>query len=149
MTQHLERFGTPEFMAPEMVIDPKIAGTPADIYSIGRLAAWGTGLQRDESLPDDDAAVSWWRQLINSTTAWDPRDRWTLRDVETYLRAKLAPAYDNQTSMPRITEPGLDSAQVIRISDHRRDLDPCPHCGSGLGSDTNEHCLGCHAMLGY
>src|ERR1700722_1634365 len=83
MTQHLERFGTPEFMAPEMVVDPKIAGTSADIYSIGRLATWGTGLERGESRADDDAAVSWWRQLIDSTTAWDPHDRWTMRDVET------------------------------------------------------------------
>jgi eukaryotic-like serine/threonine-protein kinase len=51
MTQHLERFGTPEFMATEMVVDPRIAATPADIYSIGRLAAWGTGLQRASPSP--------------------------------------------------------------------------------------------------
>jgi serine/threonine protein kinase len=88
MTQPLERFGTPEFMAPEMAIDPANVGPPADIFSFGRLAAWGTGLRRGESFDDDDAAVRWWRLLIDGTTRYEPGARWTNRDVETHLRSQ-------------------------------------------------------------
>lgn len=151
MTQHLERFGTPEFMAPEMALDPRTAGTPADVYSIGKLAAWGTGLRRGEARHDDDPAVRWWRQFIDSTTAWDPSHRWTMQDVETYLRAKLAPVTPAPISLARpIADPTEGATQLIRISDHRsRSYEPCPQCGSTEGGDATEHCLRCHAALGY
>ena len=39
MTQPLGRFGTPEFMAPELLLDQRDAKPPADVFSIGRIAA--------------------------------------------------------------------------------------------------------------
>jgi serine/threonine protein kinase len=135
MTQPLERFGTPEFMAPEMAIDPMDVGPAADVFSIGRLAAWATGLKRGESAQNDDATVRWWRLLIDSTTAYEPSARWTMRDVETHLRSTVA---RNSHFGPKFTGPL--SAQAREI---------CPRCSSTLGRDRAERCLSCHAVLAY
>lgn len=141
MTQPLERFGTPEFMAPEMAVDPMNVREPADIFAIGRLAAWGTGLRRGESHTDDNAVVSWWRRLIDGTTAYEPAMRWTMRDVEAHLRPKPSVVLGARrlppTTLPRSGGPTP------------RADDPCPHCLSQLGRDAAERCLGCHAMAPY
>lgn len=140
MTQPLERFGTPEFMAPEMVLDPRNAREPADIYAIGRLAVWGTGLERGQSAPDDDPTVLWWRRLIDGTTAFEPEARWTMLDVHTHLRAKaVVPDGGAFASDQRLAAPAPIS----------RRADSCPHCRSQRGYDAAEHCLGCHAILPY
>lgn len=151
MTRRLEFFGTPEFMSPEMAVDPRRTGPGTDVFSIGKLAAWGTGLERGESYASDGPAIKWWRQLIDRATAWDPDDRWSILDVETYLRAKLAPVTPAPISLaPPISDPTEGATQLIRISDHRsRSYEPCPQCGSTEGGDATEHCLRCHAALGY
>lgn len=137
MTQPLERFGTPEFMAPEMAVDPGCVGPSADVYSIGRLAAWGTGLKRGDGDADDSAGVRWWRLLIDRTTSYEPRSRWTMRDLETHLRSPLPLSPPSWLHEP---EPG-----TIRI----RRGEPCPHCGSDVGRDGSERCLRCHVLLPY
>jgi serine/threonine protein kinase len=138
MTQPLERFGTPEFMAPEMAVDPTDVGPAADIYSIGRLAAWGTGLQRGDGDPNDSAVVRWWRLLIDRTTEYEPRSRWTMRDLETHLRSPVP-----LSKPPQIREPSPEAPILVRRGE------PCPHCGSDVGRDQSERCLTCHVLLPY
>lgn len=136
MTQPLERFGTPEFMAPEMVLDPRSVGRAADIFSIGRLAAWVTGLGRGMVDEDDDSLVRWWRTLIDGTTAYEPDARWTMRDLETHLRS----------SVP--VGPSIAVEQITQTSAVAR-ADVCPLCLSGAGRDQAERCLACHALAVY
>jgi serine/threonine protein kinase len=135
MTEPLERFGTPDFMAPEQVTDPHNVGPSADIYAIGRIAAWGTMLKRGEGGAHDHPSTAWWRVLIDGTTAYEPEKRWTIRDVETHLRSR--PPYDS----PR--ERSFDSPLAVTRGD------ACPYCQSDLGRDGAEHCLRCHAHLPY
>jgi serine/threonine protein kinase len=142
MTQPLERFGTPEFMAPEMAADPMNVDKSADVYAMGRLAVWGTGLKRGETAPDDDRAVMWWRRLIDGTTAYEPNTRWTMRDVETHLRAKLSAVPDALRGLSVEPPPMKPPVRIGRP-------DPCPHCLSQLGHDSAERCLGCHAIIAY
>jgi serine/threonine protein kinase len=85
MTQPLERFGTPEFMAPELLLDPRDAKSPADVFSIGRIAAWGTGLLGGAG--GEDQLSGWWQRLIEGAAAYEPKLRWTMREVLTRLRA--------------------------------------------------------------
>jgi eukaryotic-like serine/threonine-protein kinase len=139
MTQPLERFGTPEFMAPEMAIDPMNVGTPADIFSIGRLAAWCTGLKRGQSNDADEPIVRWWRVLIDGTTAYEPNARWTIQDVETHLRS----TFPVERSSPLI-EPRREGGYVVR-----QEGDACPQCRSQIGRDQAERCLACHALVAY
>lgn len=139
MTQPLERFGTPEFMAPEMAVDPMNVGPPADVFSLGRLAAWGTGLRRGDGHTDDDPEVRWWRLLIDGTTRYDPDTRWTIRDVETHLRSQ--PKFERRAA--EVREPEFDSELRIRRDER------CPHCYSDVGRDKAERCLRCHALLPY
>jgi eukaryotic-like serine/threonine-protein kinase len=138
MTQPLERFGTPEFMAPEQATDPRDVGAPADIYAIGRIAAWGTMLKRGEGRPGDHPFTAWWGLLIDRTTEYDPEKRWTIQDVETHLRSR-PPMECSQA----VQEPSFAAPLTISRAD------VCPHCESGLGRDAAERCLGCHAHLPY
>ena len=134
ITEPLERFGTPDFMAPEQAADPRNVGPSADIYAIGRIAAWGTMLTRGERRLDDHPFTAWWRLLIDGTTAYDPQRRWTMSDVETYLRSR--PAEHMQEQLPGIDVPHSAS----------RD-DACPNCLSDAGQDSAAHCLRCHAHM--
>jgi serine/threonine protein kinase len=139
MTRPLERFGTPEFMAPEQVIDPRYVGPPADIYALGRIAAWGTMVKEGEgNRSDDHPFTAWWRLLIDNTTACEPARRWTIRDVQTHLRS--LPSRHVQL---RFDEPSFDAPLLISR------MDVCPHCRRDAGRDRSEHCLGCHAPLPY
>jgi serine/threonine protein kinase len=138
MTQPLERFGTPEFMAPEMAVDPMNVGTEADVFSIGRLAVWSTGLKRGEAGTTDDPTVRWWRLLIDSCTMYEPSARWTMRDVETHLR----------TATPTLAPPST-SAPVFDLPISAWAREECPRCHRQLGRDASERCLGCHASLAY
>jgi serine/threonine protein kinase len=139
MTEPLEHFGTPDFMAPEQAADPHEVGPSADIYAIGRIAAWGTMLKRGEGRPDDHPFTAWWRLLIDGTTAYDPEKRWTIRDVEVHLRSR--PRSD--VPQLRLGEPSFDAPLLVSRND------VCPHCQSDLGRDRAEHCLRCHAHLPY
>lgn len=123
MTQPLERFGTPEFVAPELVADPRDVTPASDVYSIGRLAAWGTGLGFDQQRDDDDSLVRWWRALIDGGGAWNPGSRWTMRDVLVHLRSR-----------PRLITRGAEQ---------------CPTCRSSAGRDASERCLSCHTVIPY
>lgn len=136
MTERLERFGTCEFMAPEQATDPRDVGPAADIYALGRIAAWGTALRRGEGTADDHPFTAWWRLLIDSTTAYEPSSRWTIQDVQTHLRS-LPPRHEQL----RFGEPHFDAP--IRVSR----LDVCPHCHRDLGRDGAGRCRGCHVHL--
>jgi serine/threonine protein kinase len=129
MTEPLEHFGTPDFMAPEQAADPHEVGPSADIYAIGRIAAWGTMLKRGEGRPDDHPFTAWWRLLIDGTTAYDPEKRWTIRDVEVHLRSR--PRSD--VPQLRLGEPSFDAPLLVSRND------VCPHCQSDLGRDRAEH----------
>jgi serine/threonine protein kinase len=133
LTQPLERFGTPDFMAPEMVTDPMNVTTAADVFSIGRIAVWGTGLKPRETGPDDDGLVSWWRRFIDGTTPYDPQERWTMHDVVTHLRAK----------------PVVLPNAAFETPASRTPAEACPQCGSTRGRDAAGRCLSCHTLSPY
>src|SRR4051794_18450858 len=139
MTAPLERFGTPDFMAPEQAADPRNVGPPADIYAIGKIAAWGTALRRGEGGSHVHPFTAWWRLLIDGTTAYDPEKRWTIRDVETHLRSRPSSEGANQP----LAEPTPDAPLLASRGD------AYPYCLSDLGRDGAEHCLRCHAHLPY
>lgn len=126
MTQPLERFGTPDFVAPELVFDPRNVETSADVFSIGRLAAWGTDI--DQAGSDDDTPwLRWWRTLIDGATAYEPTLRWTMPDVLAHLRRGPALAT------------GTTSTPIERATG-----EACARCGSIAGRDHAERCLTCH-----
>lgn len=130
MTQPLERFGTPEFMAPELLLDPRRAKPSADVFSIGRIAAWGTDLLQTPGDPDhDDQLTRWWRRLIDGAAAYEPTLRWTMRDVLAHLRARP------------VLIPGSG-----RRPDPTGRQDVCPRCGSDSGRDRSERCVTCHCL---
>jgi serine/threonine protein kinase len=137
MTEPLERFGTPEFMAPEQVTDPRTVGPPADVFALGRIAAWGTMLRRGEARANDHPFTAWWRLLIDGTTAYEPSKRWTMRDVETHLRSLPSREIQHQ----ELREPSFDAPLVVS----RGDI--CSYCQSDIGRDRAEHCLGCQRSL--
>jgi serine/threonine protein kinase len=137
MTQPLERFGTPEFMAPEVAIDPMNVGVEADVFSIGRLAAWSTGLKRAECAANDDEVVRWWRLLIDRSTMYEPTARWRMSDIETHLRTAPPALREPRRALPRL------------VSAIPGPAEECPHCHSAAGRDASEHCLDCHAQLAY
>jgi serine/threonine protein kinase len=124
MTQPLEHFGTPEFMAPELVADPRKASPPADVYAIGRLAVWGTGLDATADYRPDDSFIRWWQTLIRNTVSYDPSLRWTMDDVVVHLR-------------------GTPTLVATNASE------PCPACHSERGLDSSGHCLTCHSLSPY
>ena len=125
-------------MAPELAADPRNVGPAADIYAIGRIAAWGTMLKPGERTADDHPFTAWWRLLIDSTTAYDPAKRWTIEDVRTHLRSLPSRNVQLRFDEPRLDVPVLTSR-----------VDVCPNCQKDLGRDRAEHCLGCHAHLPY
>ena len=124
MTQPLERFGTPEFMAPELLLDPRDAKPGADVFSIGRIAAWGTGLLHDDpDTPREDQQTVWWQRLIDGAAAYDPKHRWTMTDVIAHLRARPT---------------------LLGATQPTGSIDGCPRCGSDIGRDHSERCMNCH-----
>jgi serine/threonine protein kinase len=136
MTEPLERFGTRDFMAPEQAADPRAVGPPADIFALGRIAAWATMLRRGEGAEDDHPFTAWWRLLIDNTTAYEPGKRWTIQDVQAHLRSRP----------PRHVQLRLDDSEPappLLVS--RPDV--CPHCQLDLGLDGAARCLKCHAHL--
>lgn len=138
MTEPLERFGTPDFIAPELAADPRHVGPAADIYAIGRIAAWGTMLKPGDGTAEDHPFTAWWQLLIDGTTAYEPARRWTIQDVQAHLRS-LPPRHVQL----RLDEPNFDAPlQVSR-------LEVCPNCQRDLGRDRAEHCRGCHVHLPY
>jgi serine/threonine protein kinase len=126
MTQPLERFGTPDFLAPELVFDPRKVTPSVDVFSIGRIAAWGTGIEQDVSTAAGDGWVRWWRALIENAAAYGAKLRWTMSDVLAHLK-----------SQPVLPQP------VVARSD-RKGGDACARCGSSAGRDQAERCLECH-----
>jgi serine/threonine protein kinase len=126
MTQPLERFGTPDFLAPELVFDPREVTPSVDVFSIGRIAAWGTGIEPGEAASPQDGWTRWWRALIESAAAYDPALRWTMVDVLAHLKAG----------------PVLPS--VASTGSGRTSIETCARCGSAAGRDHAERCLDCH-----
>jgi eukaryotic-like serine/threonine-protein kinase len=114
MTLPLERFGTPEFMAPEMAVDASSARAPADVFSVGRLAAWATGLERDTLKSDNDEWTGWWRLLINRCTEWDPENRWAIRDLQSHMRALPSSATHGFPKNGGASLPGLVAPSLLK-----------------------------------
>lgn len=135
MTLPLERFGTPEFVAPEQIANPHDVGPAADVYSIGRLAAWATGLRPGEGVLSDHPFTAWWRLLIDGTVQVDAAQRWTMRDLATHLRSR--PSGGQQLSL-----------EDFRLTDVTRE-GVCPQCGNDAGSDPAERCHRCRASLAF
>jgi serine/threonine protein kinase len=127
MTQALERFGTPDFMAPELVFDPRKVTASVDVFSIGRIAAWGTGIEQGGSTGGYDPWVRWWRALIDGAAAYEPQLRWTMPDVIAHLRSG----------------PALAGGVKARAIEYAGD-EACGRCGSVAGRDHAERCLECH-----
>jgi serine/threonine protein kinase len=69
--------GTPGFDAPELVTDARNATPAADVYALGRIAAWFlTGrmpVSGHQLLPDGQALH--WRMFVKACTEHDPADR--------------------------------------------------------------------------
>jgi len=104
-------------MAPEQAADARDVGPAADIYALGRIAAWGTTLRRGEGTADDLPFTAWWRLLIDGTTAYEPAKRWTIQDVQAHL-----PSVPPRHVQLRFDEPHFDAPLVVSR------LDVCPHC---------------------
>lgn len=70
LTSENRFIGTQGFAAPEMYVDPHAARAPADVYSLGRVAAWmATGtlpLMMEPLLPEGP-----WRSFVRRTTERD------------------------------------------------------------------------------
>jgi hypothetical protein len=124
-----------------MAVDPRNVGSAADIYSIGRLAAWGTSLNRGEARSTDSGFARWWRLLIDGTTRYEPQERWGITDVLTHLRSRPISVAAELEQLTRERAPNAP----VRI----RRGEPCPHCGSEIGRDASERCLRCHMLLPY
>jgi len=114
MTQPLERFGTPDFVAPELVFDPREVTASADVFSIGRIAAWGTDIEQSGLTGGNDTWLRWWRALIDGAAAYEPRLRWTMSDVIAHLRAHdLTNAAVNTPDLQCFRAFGCSSRAVI------------------------------------
>jgi serine/threonine protein kinase len=114
-------FGTPDFTAPEVLVDPPRATAAADVYSLGRLAAWGTGIERSERSSSRRARFGAWRGFVDGTTDSDPRRRWSLPRALDFLEQ-------------------VDQTDVL----YDDSIDPCPHCHANVGYDSGTRCLRCH-----
>lgn len=126
-TQQMVAFGLPFYVAPEVMREPSVIRSSADVFAIGRIAevAAKIGSNRDS----DDAATAWWRVLIDGAGAYDLGQRWTMIDVLAHLRTPLP------LSRPVGVTPAFEGVG-----------ERCPNCGSPDGFDATCRCLGCHAV---
>lgn len=133
MTQRLEHFGTPQFSAPEQIIDPRNVTSAADIFAFGQLAAWATGLRPGEGSVDDYPFTAWWRLLIDGTTRYEPSMRWTMQDLRAHLRS--LPTTHRQMRLDEAETP----SPVVASRD-----EVCPHCQRTSSRDASGRCIDCH-----
>jgi serine/threonine protein kinase len=147
LTRPLEHFGHPDFTSPEMLLDPRRVGPLSDVFSLGRVARWGTGLTADQGRPDDPPDVRWWRTLIEGTSPWEPESRWTLDDVITHLRK--TPALPRDARPPTMMRDILNPQVAVSVSRPRVTFDQCPNCGTYEGRDSQERCLSCRVSTAY
>lgn len=77
LTRTGQRMGTPGFDAPELDVDPHTATASADVYSLGRVAAWFLTGESPRSgvplLPDGD--LLHWRPFVRACTQQDVAQR--------------------------------------------------------------------------
>ena len=90
MTKSGHLLGTEGFAPPEAYTDPHNVGPPGDIYSIGQLIAWSTGV---EPIPNVSAkAPEPWTQLVAHMTQQEVRERpQVIADVQRLLSEVLPP----------------------------------------------------------
>jgi serine/threonine protein kinase len=76
-------FGAAGFAAPEVQRDPRSATAASDVYSLGALARWFTGI----SLSQTGLSVhgQYWSELIDGTMALLAEDRWSLIEAAHHL----------------------------------------------------------------
>lgn len=97
--------GTQGFAAPEVMIDGRNATYAADVYSLGRIAAWfSTGklpAPNDSLSPDGD--MIHWRELVRDCTMKDPARRPDLEKFRVLLERVFAsspgPSIENAHEM--------------------------------------------------
>ena len=103
--------GTDGFIAPEILRGEGGPDAPADVYSLGRVAAWAvTGrvpLAGQELLPDGP-----FRRLVRDATRDDPRSRLSLDE------------FAERLSTVRFEPPPLPSDDAARLAEAGRDGDP-------------------------
>jgi serine/threonine protein kinase len=79
-------FGAADFAAPEVQRDPRAATPAADIYSLGAIARWFTGISLNQT--GLSLRGRYWSQFIDGTMALNAEDRWSL-DGAAYHLANL------------------------------------------------------------
>ncbi|WP_158224198.1 protein kinase domain-containing protein [Micromonospora wenchangensis] len=89
LTRTGDRMGTPGFDAPELDVDPSAATPAADVFSLGRIAAWFVSGKPAQSafppLPDDEYIH--WRPFVRACTFQEVGLRLqTVDDLEETLR---------------------------------------------------------------
>jgi serine/threonine protein kinase len=123
-TRSGQHFGTPDFSAPEVYLDPKNATPAADAWSLGALASWYTSIAPGQR-PTTEAGT-WWLALIENTVRHNPRERWSISDIAGFL-----------DSMP------TDQPAILV---GRGTSDICPRCGAGEDLDGAGRCRRCGFM---
>jgi serine/threonine protein kinase len=123
-TRSGQHFGTPDFSAPEVYLDPKNATPAADAWSLGALASWYTSIAPGQR-PTTEAGI-WWLTLIENTVRRNPRERWSISTIAAYLG-----------SMP-VHQP--------RVLVAYETADLCPHCEAGVEVDGAGRCRRCGFM---
>jgi serine/threonine protein kinase len=118
--------GTEGFIAPEVVDDPSRATPASDAYSLGMVARWALS----ETTASPPSVRSSWDELLEKTTAKDPKER-AVREVPDLL--------------VRLGAPPLRLPQPAPIAVMRNDApDACINCGSVSGFvGHNWNCAAC------
>jgi serine/threonine protein kinase len=119
-----EHFGTPDFSAPEVYLDPKSATPAADAWSIGALASWYTSI-RPGQRPTSEVGMDW-LELIDNTMRHRPQERWSISEIATHLEALAA------------------HQPMVLVGSGAADL--CPRCGRMEELDAAGRCRSCGFM---
>lgn len=114
-------FGAADFAAPEVRRDPRSATAASDVYSLGALARWFTGIGFGQT--GLSVRGGYWSKLIEGTMTLIAAERWSLSQTAYHLE---------HPPVERVVSPS-SSSQL-----------PCLRCGGTV--DLNGRCLDCGLM---